>query len=213
MLIIGCSIQASFNLVLSNIPDEKKDDNITARAAINIDGMIFKSPIQQCTYNDVYSIYSANISRNDINRDSFVNEEDINLLMQMSAGSNNSRSNIADINNDGVVDGFDAAELDRTTVSESFIYLDDDNDNTLGDVNTDGTVDVADYAMVKQHVLCDIDLNGTYFADRTKDNTIDFPTKQVVCFMLPYMLADVDRDSAVDAFDLFYLDKRINTLI
>ena len=66
---------------------------------------------------------------------------------------------------------------------------------------------------IKQHVLCDIDLNGTYFADRTEDNTIDFPTKQVVCFMLPYMLADVDRDSAVDAFDLFRIDKRINGLV
>ncbi len=204
---------SSFNLVLSNIPDEKKDDNITARAVINIDGMIFKSPIQQCTYNDVYSVYSANISRNDINRDSFVNEEDINLLMQMSAASNNSRSNIADINNDGVVDGFDAAQLDRTGVSESFIFLDDDNDNTLGDVNTDGTVDVADYAMIKQHVLCDTDLNGTGFSSRTEDNTIDYPTKQVVCLMLPYMLADMDKDTAVDAFDLFDLDKRINDLV
>lgn len=204
---------SSFNLVLSNIPNNKKDSQITARAVINIDGMIFKSPIQQCTYNDVYSIYSASINRHDINRDGFVNEDDIDLLVQMSAGINSSRSNIADVNNDGVVDGFDAAQLDRTVVSESFIYLDDDNDNTLGDVNTDGTVDVADYAMVKQHVLCDTDLNGTYFADRTEDNTIDFPTKQVVCFMLPYMLADVDRDYAVDAFDLFKIDKRINGLV
>ena len=203
---------SSFNLVLSNIPNDKKDSQITARAVINIDGMIFKSPIQQCTYNDVYSIYSASINRNDINRDGFVNEDDIDLLVQMSAGINSSRSNIADVNNDGVVDGFDAAQLDRTVVSESFIYLDDDNDNTLGDVNTDGTVDVADYAMVKQHVLCDTDLNGTSFSSRTEDNTIDYPTKQVVCLMLPYMLADVDRDSAVDAFDLFRIDKRINNL-
>lgn len=204
---------SSFNLVLSNIPNNKKDSQITARAVINIDGMIFKSPIQQCTYNDVYSIYSASISRNDINRDGFVNEDDINLLVQTSAGINSSRSNTADINNDGVVDGFDAAELDRTTVSESFIYLDDDNDNTLGDVNTDGAIDVADYAMVKQHVLCDVDLNGIAFANQTEDNTVDYPTKQVVCLMLPYMLADMDKDTAVDAFDLFYLDKRINDLI
>ncbi len=204
---------SSFNLVLSNIPNDKKDSQITARAVINIDGMIFKSPIQQCTYNDVYSIYSASINRNDINRDTLVNEDDINLLMQMSAASNNSRSNIADINNDGVVDGFDAAELDRTTVSESFIYLDDDNDNTLGDVNTDGTVDVADYAMVKQHVVCDIELNGIAFANQTEDNTVDYPTKQVVSLMLPYMMADMDKDTAVDAFDLFDLDKRINDLV
>ena len=209
---------SSFNLVLSNIPNDKKDSQITARAVINIDGMIFKSPIQQCTYNDVYSIYSASINRNDINRDGFVNEDDIDLLVQMSAGINSSRSNIADVNiadvnNDGVVDGFDAAQLDRTVVSESFIYLDDDNDNTLGDVNTDGAIDVADYAMVKQHVVCDVDLNGIAFAHQTEDNTVDYPTKQVVSLMLPYMLADVDRDSAVDAFDLFYLDKRINALV
>ena len=59
---------------------------------------------------------------------------------------------------------------------------------TLGDVDLDGGVDIADYAMLKSY------LDGSALTE----------TKLVA--------GDINGDGTVDAFDLFYLDKLINSI-
>ncbi|MDO4847982.1 MAG: hypothetical protein Q3968_07640, partial [Clostridiaceae bacterium] len=115
----------------------------------------------------------------------------------------------ADLNGDGAVDAFDAAELDR-------IFYEPDTDD--GDVNQDGNIDLADYAMVKAHISgVDLDenhpanlLDKSYLTaeyDSIKDSYDDG-----VIITPVYYNADINKDKAVDAFDLFYLDKLYNNI-
>lgn len=60
----------------------------------------------------------------------------------------------------------------------------------FGDIDTDGDVLVNDYLMLKQYIAGELIVDLTAF--------------QKKC-------ADVDGDGAVDAFDLFYLDKMLNS--
>ena len=135
---------SSFNLVLSNIPDEKKDDNITARAVINIDGMIFKSP--------------------------YINTK------------------------------YSAAQPDEASTFET------------GDIDGDGSITLLDYSTVKMHLSGDVDLLTGEYNDKPDDNSFDFVTGNKVFVTKAFYLADVNGDKAVDAFDLFYIDKCINSL-
>ena len=149
----------------------------------------------------------------DINEDGYEDIDDIAFIISASVGAitmTASQEAKADLNNDSVVDAFDAAELDR------FIY----SVNTAkGDVNQNGTVDLADYAMTKAHISgIAVDANTpanlldkSYLSseyDTVKDNYDDG-----VIITQQYYCADMDSDKAVDAFDLFYLDKRINGLV
>ena len=116
----------------------------------------------------------------------------------------------ADLNGDGIADAFDAAELDR-------ILFADGSDK--GDVDRDGDIDLADYAMAKAH-LSGVDsdenhpanlLDKSYLTseyDSIKDN---YPDGTIIT--QPYYCADYNSDKAVDAFDLFCLDKKLNSLI
>lgn len=61
---------------------------------------------------------------------------------------------------------------------------------TFGDVNADGLIELADYTLVKQM------LSGENVTVSGKN----------------LLAADIEYDTAVDAFDLFYLDKRINNI-
>ena len=58
-----------------------------------------------------------------------------------------------------------------------------------GDLNFDGEWDLADYGMLKDELIEEYTLDGTRF-----------------------LIADINYDTAVDAFDLFLLDKKINGL-
>ena len=148
----------------------------------------------------------------DINEDGFEDINDIAFIISACVGEAEmtaSQSAKADLNGDGIVDAFDAAWLDR------YFYSPEAQD---GDVNQDGTFDLVDYALVKAHIsgvdsdedhpadLLDKSYLGTeysYFKDSYDDGVIITPV---------YYNADINKDKAVDAFDLFYLDKRINGL-
>ncbi len=153
----------------------------------------------------LYAIWEG-ILYYDINEDGAEDFGDIEFIIDASQGlidSSDHRLNKADLDHDGVVDGFDAAELDRILFNHN---------NPTGDVNQDGTVDSNDYAMLKAYVLCQTDLldksNLTGEYDAIKDNYEDR-----VIITQKYYCADYDHDKSVDGIDLFYLDNRINNLI
>jgi uncharacterized repeat protein (TIGR02543 family) len=80
-----------------------------------------------------------------------------------------------------------------------------------GDVNQDGEVNEVDYAMVKSYVECTNDLLSTdYLESRYDTLKTQYPEGTIITQQ--YYCADYDGDKAVDAFDLFYLDKRINNI-
>ena len=149
----------------------------------------------------------------DMDSDGTIDNNDIGAVISASAGNLNMtevQEIVADYNLDGAIDGFDAAEVDR------YVY----SINTAkGDVNQDGNTDLADYAMTKAHISgVAVDnntpanlLDKSYLTseyDSIKDN---YPNGTIITQQ--YYCADYDCDKAVDAFDLFYLDKRINNLI
>ncbi|MBQ5995034.1 MAG: leucine-rich repeat protein [Clostridia bacterium] len=152
----------------------------------------------------------AGVLEYDINEDDVEDINDIAFIIAASEGEvtmTASQSANADLNADGVIDAFDAAALDR------IFYSSEIRD---GDVNQDGDIDIADYAMIKSHIsgvdsdeshpanLLDKAYLGNDYAS-FKDNYSDG-----VIITAQYYTADINKDRAVDAFDLFYLDKIIN---
>ena len=142
----------------------------------------------------------------DMNSDKVFDINDIGAILSASVGSLNMseiQEIVADYNLDGVVDAFDAAELDRIMYSVN---------TAKGDVNQDGEINEVDYAMVKSYVECTNDLLSTdYLESRYDTLKTQYPEGTIITQQ--YYCADIDSDKAVDAFDLFYLDKRINNLI
>ena len=148
----------------------------------------------------------------DINEDGYEDVNDIGFIISASAGlidETDSRLSRADLNGDTVVDAFDAAELDRILFANSC---------AKGDVNQDGEINLADYAMTKAHI------SGVAVDNNTPANLLDksYLTSEYdgikdnydngTIITQQYYCADYDGDKAVDAFDLFYLDKRINNI-
>ena len=85
-------------------------------------------------------------------------------------------------------------------------------------MNQDGKIGLADYAMTKAHISgVAVDnntpanlLDKSYLTaeyDSIKDN---YPNGTIITQQ--YYCADYDGDKAVDAFDLFYIDKRLNNI-
>ncbi len=155
----------------------------------------------------------AGVLKYDINEDDVEDINDIAFIIAASVGEvtmTETQSAKADLNGDGIADAFDAAELDR-------ILFADGSDK--GDVDRDGDIDLADYAMAKAH-LSGVDsdenhpanlLDKSYLTseyDSIKDN---YPDGTIIT--QPYYCADYNSDKAVDAFDLFCLDKKLNSLI
>ncbi len=147
----------------------------------------------------------------DMDSDKAFDFGDISAILSASVGSLENMTEIqqtvADYDLDGVVDGFDAAEVDR------YVY----SINTAkGDVNQDGNTDLADYAMTKAHisgVAVDSNtpanlLSTDYLETRYDTLKAQYPEGTIITQQ--YYCADVNSDKAVDAFDLFYIDKLIN---
>ena len=149
----------------------------------------------------------------DINEDGVEDINDIAFIISASVGEiemTASQSAKADLNGDNVVDGFDAAYLDRIFTS---------NNTNRGDVNQDGEINEVDYAMVKSHlsgVAVNADtpanlLSTDYLDSRYNGIKTQYPAGSIITQQ--YYNADMDSDKAVDAFDLFYIDKCINNLV
>lgn len=148
----------------------------------------------------------------DINEDDVEDVNDIAFIIASSVGEvtmTETQAAKADINSDGTVDAFDAAELDR-------IFYSPDTDD--GDVNQDGSIDLADYAMIKAYisgVASDeshpADLLDKAYLDNDYDSFKDNYSDGVIITQ-QFFTADINKDRAVDAFDMFYLDKIINGL-
>ncbi len=143
----------------------------------------------------------------DMNNDGVVDAFDIDIVISVASGNTDLNDDVleivADYNLDGVIDGFDAAEMDRDAYGHT---------SAKGDINEDGEINATDYAMVKEYVQCTTNLldksNLTAEYDGFKDNY-----DNGVIITQQYYRADYDGDKSVDAFDLYYLDSRINSLI
>ena len=157
---------------------------------------------------DFMTMYVERIySQYDINEDGTEGIDDIAYIISASQGDISmtpAQTARADIDGDGVVDGFDAAELDRIL----FGYT-----NPKGDVNQDGIVNSLDYAMLKSYVLCDnVDLLNKNYLDSEYDSIKDNYGNRVIITQ-NYYCADFNGDKSVDAFDVYYLDSRIYTIV
>ena len=173
---------------------------------VKVNGDTFTMPASDVTVTAVFreqGIY-------DINEDGVEDINDIAFIISACVGEvemTASQSAKADLNGDGAVDAFDAAELDGILFA---------NGSDKGDVDLDGDIDLVDYAMVKAHI------SGVYSDENHPANLLDksYLTAEYdsikdsyddgVIITPVYYNADINKDKAVDAFDLFYLDKIIN---
>ncbi len=201
-VVLTASPETGMALAYYTVTD-KNGDKVT------VNGDTFTMPASDVTVTAVFreqGIY-------DINEDGVEDINDIAFIISACVGEvemTASQSAKADLNGDGAVDAFDAAELDGILFA---------NGSDKGDVDLDGDIDLVDYAMVKAHISgVDSDenhpanlLDKSYLTaeyDSIKDSYDDG-----VIITPVYYNADINKDKAVDAFDLFYLDKRINGLV
>ncbi len=119
-----------FNLVVSDIPVNKVNETITVQPVINIDGMTFKRVAKSATYSG--KMQSNALKKLDSNIDGIINNEDIELITDVSLGlidPSTLSSNIfqrIDRNGDGVVDGFDISKYDRDLYDyDCFVFTND----------------------------------------------------------------------------------------
>lgn len=116
-----------FNLVIKNIPEKYRNQNVTVRAYVYIDGMYFYSNLLSGYYNDAENITVTDsaldsdtevefgIQLCDINLDGIVNSNDYAMLRSYVICQNaltEEQLLAADFNGDGTVDGLDAIALD-----------------------------------------------------------------------------------------------------
>ena len=144
----------------------------------------------------------------DVNKDYTVDITDIGIILSAAAGSTaltSEQLSLADMNADGKADAFDAAAVDRLAVY---------SDIPMGDVNLDGEVDIDDYTLIHSY------LSGAADGDLIKTDNLDSRYTDIIplysegtVITQQYYSADLDSDTAVDAFDLFFLDKKLNNII
>ena len=144
----------------------------------------------------------------DIDEDGALDFNDVEYIIRYVNGDvtmSDGQLSKADVDGDGAVDAYDAAYLERTL---------DAGAADFGDVNEDGNIDLTDYALVRAYISGvdsdpshPADLNDSAYLDLINDYGTDGYYTQY------FVRADIDRDKAVDAFDLFYIDKAINGLV
>lgn len=89
----------------------------------------------------------------------------------------------------------------ETNTTDSFI---------IGDVDDSGIVDLCDYMILKSHISGLLDLDAGEYALNNADNMFDFITGAFSDKTVEFLAGDINADGAVDAFDLFQIDKMIN---
>ena len=151
--------------------------------------------------------------RGDLDGDGLPTDTDHQMLMDavLDKGSlNEIQFMVADIDEDGILDGFDAAAMDR--------MLDDPN-ALVGDVNGDGLINSTDYAMARAYTLAE-NSNGPQSSDlldserlgrRYTDLLSEYPGR--VFITQEYYSADVNRDKSVDGLDVIYLQLYLNGMV
>ncbi len=147
------------------------------------------------------------LQKGDLDMNYIVDMNDISLILSAAAGNNilsAEEIEIADMNNDGLVDAFDAAAVERLQYYP---------DISIGDINFDNEINAADYAMVKQHVLCNTDLMSTSNLNAERYALLISIYGEGVIITQQYYSADIDKDKAVDGFDALDLSYRINNAL
>lgn len=146
----------------------------------------------------------------DVNLDGSTSFDDVSAIINhVLGGTSLSESQLAraDVDSDGVIDTYDAAAFD-------FNYL---SNGLIGDVDQDGDVDLTDYQLVTAHIS-GVDTDSSHPADLMDKSYLNqsqysslissYGNGSIVT--QPFYAADVQTDKAVDAYDLFRLDKILN---
>lgn len=136
--------------------------------------------------NQIKFIAIDSFEKCDLNFDGIIDNEDYELICKICSTQyeqNDLMTYLADLDNDGAVDGFDAIILD-------LINNDMPPSRKKGDVNGDGKVDKIDYDLLISIVTTN---------DRVTDNIM-------------FDRSDINEDGAVDSFDVVYLDLYLNNL-
>lgn len=136
--------------------------------------------------NQIKFIAIDSFEKCDLNFDGIIDNEDYELICKICSTQyeqNDLMTYLADLDNDGAVDGFDAIILD-------LINNDMPPSRKKGDVNGDGNVDTEDYNLL-------VEIIST--TEKITDNIM-------------FGRCDMNEDGAVDAFDVVYLDLHLNNL-
>ena len=110
----GCS--SLYSLV---IPDNITSINSDAFAVSGLTTIygVSGSYAESFANNNSYTFIDiGTLTKGDMNNDNLANPSDIDIMLQLASGNQSATAiqlNLGDLNNDGVVDGFDAAALDR----------------------------------------------------------------------------------------------------
>ena len=221
---IGLSANCKGGTVNINWTAETKDTMsikaVSYRGTVNFvnsfsdeNGVIFRSgklPKLSLLAGKTITPYSSLLY--DINEDGVENFDDVAFIVAASAGETTmSATQIinADFDFDDNADGFDAAWLDRYFYSPTL---------TDGDVDCDGDIDLTDYALVKAYISGE-DLDTEHPSDLLDKSYLPAEYDLIkanfddgVIITPAFYAADYNGDKAVDAFDLFSLDKRLNNI-
>jgi hypothetical protein len=151
--------------------------------------------------------------KGDVNKSATVDIDDISLIIDATAGNmalTAAQNEIADMNSDGLADAFDAAQIDRLTDYSEII---------TGDVDLDGDCDITDYELAKAH-LSGVDFDATHPADLLNIYYLDSRYDGIknlygegTIITQQYYSADINTDRAVDVFDMFFIDRILNSLV
>ena len=146
------------------------------------------------------------LQKGDVNKNYVVDITDISLILNSCLGSDSLTPEerlIADIDDDGTVDAFDAAMIDR------LIYAPGISD---GDVDQNTEINSYDYAMLRNYIECREDILSTANLNADYAGLISaYGEGRIITPQ--YYAADLNKDKSADGLDLIYLELLMNSII
>ena len=167
-----------------------------------------------CVKETIVDAKYANYKRGDINLDGSINTTDLDLLskyLKKQANLNTVQINVADYNNNGIVDSNDLYEL------EEYLNSDVIKVNTLGDINSDNVIDSNDVTLLEKSVTKKINLSKEQlnYADMNEDGTVDAIDVDILAKMISdyYQVGDINLDGKVNNDDATLLQNMFNGVV
>ena len=170
----------------------------------------------------------------DVNKDSTINIQDVELILIYINDSNSIDETVSDVDQDGNVTSQDAIKILQYLISNDYINIGDSIQiaNTiymLGDINNDGEVTIEDVEAVQQYIGEVIDSINELIADVNGDGNITSDDTHTLLLYLignnkvsigdyiridgiTYLLGDANNDNEVTYADVQFIGDYIAEL-